>query len=209
MIYKDIIEEQSIEGIEREFNEINERLIKKINDLLINNKNMILIIEGCDGVGKGYLIEKLSKKLHNSLIMKNLDRPIDGSITERTKIKERYISMLSCLNLFDNIYFIFDRYHASEMIYGFKRGYEAKDDIFFKKLEEKIKKYPHLLILIDRNEDEIKDVFRNRGDDFINESEIEDIRKRYYDFYNHSILNKIIINSSELDKLIKKIKEVE
>lgn len=172
------------------------------------NTNFILIVEGCDGVGKGYLIEQLSKKLKNMVIIKNLDRPLDNSIKERLKIKNHYLSMLYTTNIFNNVIITFDRFYFSELVYSIKRGYEAGDDSFFKTLERDIREIPHLFVLVDRNSDEIKNVFQTRGEDYTKENEIDIIKNRYLEFFNKSKLNKLRINSSESDKVIEEIKRL-
>ena len=89
-----------------------------------NNDKMLIIVEGCDGVGKGFLIEKLAKKLDSSYILKNCYRPKDASLDERKKILNIYYDIFEIfVNQRRCKYLILDRYFLSELVetYGFQK----------------------------------------------------------------------------------------
>lgn len=177
---------------------------------MINNGKMLIMVEGCDGVGKGFLIEKLAKKLGNSYILKNCYRPKDGSLEERKKILDIYYDIFEIfMNQRRCKYLILDRYFMSELVYCFKRNYEAKDSVELKALEGAILEKKHLLILVDRNKEEMLDVYKTRGEDFVTSDDIDIIKKRYLDFFEKSHLKKIIVTSNDLVKVLYAINSIE
>lgn len=166
------------------------------------NNTKLIIVEGCDGVGKGYFIERLAKKLGNTYIFKNTFRPRNSSLAERKKIVDIYFDIFEIfMNQRQGRFMILDRYYFSEMVYCFKRGYDATGSPELKELEEKISASNHLLLYIDRDNKEIEGVYKTRGEDFVKSDEIDIIKNKYQELYAKSNFNKMKITSNDVDKV--------
>jgi len=152
----------------------------------------IIIIEGCDGVGKTTLIETMAKKIDGSLIIKNTTKPNDGSPYERKKIKKRYCEILNLIkNCDNNTTVILDRYFPSEVVYSIKRGYDAFEDDWYKVFEEKLLEEKCIYVYLTRDFSEIKKIFKKRGEEYLKKEEIKTILERYDEFFERTKLRKI------------------
>jgi thymidylate kinase len=164
----------------------------------------LIIIDGVDGVGKGYLISKISKVLPGAIIIKICDRPRNSSMEERNKIKIYYQSVLNAvIRIFPDNIIIMDRFFSSELVYSIKRGYEAFDDPFFKVFEDTLMmKTEHLFVHVVRDKKEIENAFDTRGEEYVTKDEIDILTERYQKFYNETQMNKMQITSDEFEKVI-------
>lgn len=167
---------------------------------------MILIIDGCDKVGKSTLIENLKNKIDHLLLMKILDKPQDASNAERQKIKDHYEEMFQIHK--DHPYFIYvmDRWFTSEMAYSFKRGYEAMDDPWFKEFDEQVANKKNLFVLLEADRTLVKQRFVQDKETFTKGHEVEMIMDRYEKIFEWSQMNKLRLNTTkDLDGAISKI----
>jgi thymidylate kinase len=90
---------------------------------------MLIIVEGMDKTGKSTLCNYLMKKLPEAYLIKNGVKPLDASLEERAKIKKAYDSIFKAYNMaFSDQILIVDRFVISELVYSYKRGYDAKKD---------------------------------------------------------------------------------
>lgn len=165
---------------------------------------MIFIIEGIDKAGKSTLINELARE-YPGIVMKIVDRPRNSAYQEREKIKNYYTVVMNTLVLNKGKNFILDRYYPSEICYSPKRGYEAKEDPFFLILEKDLKrKFGNdiLFVFCNPGQDEIGKRFGKEPDDHVSLDEALEILERYEEFFDKTILNKIMVDSRKDPKVI-------
>lgn len=173
-------------------------------------KPTTILIDGCDLSGKTTLMEYISKKIPG-IVFKITDRPFNDSKEERAKIKNHYRSILHFINTNRNTTVILDRFFPSELAYSkVKRGYETFDDTDFLTLEKSLMTRNHLFVLCDPGIDVLKQRLESRGDDYMNESDIEALNERYDRFYKRTDMNKLRLDTSKpveklLEQILKKI----
>lgn len=172
----------------------------------ITIKPVTILIDGCDLSGKTTLMEFISKKIPG-IVFKITDRPFNDSIAERNKIKDHYRSILGFINSHRTINIILDRFFPSELAYSkVKRGYETFDDDDFLILEKSLMSRNHLFVLCDPGTNVLKKRLKIRGDDYMNEADIEALNERYDRFFKRTKMNKIRLDTSKsVDKLLKEI----
>lgn len=167
---------------------------------------MRLIIDGCDKSGKTTLIEALKNEIPSLVGLKLLTKPKDGSQTSQKYIKAMYMHMAE-MTRDQKAHYLFDRYYPSEMVYSFKRNYDAMKDPWFWAFEKELVKTPNLYILLHVDSEVIKGRFIKNNETFARADEIKRIQTRYLKHFKQSQLNKIIIDpTDDLEGAIKKIK---
>lgn len=158
---------------------------------------MIVIIDGCDKAGKSTVIEKLKNKVDHGLMLKNLDKPKDGTNSSQLTIKDHYEEMAVLMK--SNPYFIYvlDRWYPTELVYSsIKRGYDSFGDKFYKQFDRKMAKEPNLYVWIDADPNLIKKRFISDGEDFAKAEEVDKIRERYQFFFDKTSLNKTRVDTT-------------
>jgi thymidylate kinase len=171
----------------------------------------VLIIEGCDCVGKDYLSERLAKSLRNSITIKNNFKPKNED--ESSILKNRYKGMVELIKLIHTNklydYVILNRWFPSELVYsGLKRDYDAFGDEWYSRFDLGLKDLKNagieFIIVLIASEKEIHlKRFRARGDEHITEQDINKVNERYEKVLDWSMLDSIKITSDQLDVLIK------
>lgn len=170
----------------------------------------VIIIEGCDLSGKSTLFDAIIKKFPG-IGIKITDRPINGSPTERRKIKDYYRSILSYMNLnYQSKTLILDRFFPSEMVYSLpKRGYEAMDDDDFPDLEKVIKHRKHIILYCDPGLPTIFERLLVRGDDYVDAPALKELYIRYNTFFGKTSLNYIRLDTKKpVSELLEEIKPI-
>lgn len=166
---------------------------------------MRIIIDGCDKSGKSTLIEALKNKLPALIGLKLLSKPQDGSEAQKQYVKMMYARMAE-MTRDQQSHYLFDRWYPSEMVYSFKRGYNAIQDGWFYKFEQELRKTPHLYILVEAPKSVVIERFKKDNEDFAKPEEVDRIQKRYRKQYDKCQLNKIIIDPT--DRLEEAVEEI-
>ena len=181
---------------------------------------MLLIIEWPDLSGKTTLIKKLKNILWCTFSFKLPYEvlPKSGEELERKKIYYWYLTWVEFFKRFHeqnkNVYIIQDRFYVSELVYGkIFRWYEPFEDENLPKIEEEIKKIPHLLIYLKDDLEWYKERFEKYWDDRINKFDtFEKLLERYNFVVDKVWLNKIIVepfkDKDHINKIINKIMEI-
>jgi len=154
---------------------------------------MLHIVEGPDGSGKTWLAEMLAKNLLHTYILKQGFRPRRGTEAEQVMLKASYATMLDIYLLHvlpHGKNMIFDRYFPSEIAYApVMRGYDAYEELFYHRLEQKILALDHILWYVECPLDEIAHRFKLRGEDFVNIEQVRAIMENYEKFLAKTQLN--------------------
>ncbi len=163
---------------------------------------MIIIIEGVDCGGKGWMAERLLKKIPNCYYIKHGNRPLNSNEDELAKLQASYKTMLK--TYYQAIQpvggtLIMDRFYQSELVYGsILRGYNPYKDPFYKELEARVKHEPHLYLEIFAEEADILKRMEIRGEDFLKQEMVPKIMKGYLEYKTeHCTLNSLRIRSSD------------
>jgi thymidylate kinase len=169
---------------------------------------MIFVVEGCDKSGKTTLIERLNKRFVG-ISIKITDRPLDKSPVQRAKIVNYYWKILGLIDqegAFNN--FILDRFFPSEMVYSFKRGYDAFKEKEMQWIEDFLRRKNALLILCDPGEEELKKRMHDNPDDYVTHRENMKVLERYNRFFEETTLNKMRLDTKRpVDVLVDQIEE--
>lgn len=165
---------------------------------------MNIIIEGCDKSGKSTIIEALKNKVPGMVSVKLMTKPRTKEEADREYIQDVYKKMRS-ISRTTNLPVLFDRFYLSEVVYSFKRGYEAMDDPFFKEFDRSLKE-DTILVLLEVDPELIAKRFKKDREDFAKEEEIELIQKRYRTVFEQSELPKIKIDPT--DRLEEAVEEI-
>lgn len=169
---------------------------------------MRIIIDGCDKSGKSTLIEALKNQVPSLIGLKLLTKPKDSSEMSKQYVKMMYAKMAD-MSRDQGAHYLFDRWYPSEMVYSFKRGYNAIQDGWFYKFEQELSKTPNLYILVEAPKKVIAERFKADGENFAKVEEIDRIQKRYRKQYDKCQLNKMIIDTTgNLDGAVEQIKAV-
>ena len=181
---------------------------------------MLLIIEWADLSWKTTLIKKLKTIFWSSVSFKLPWEvlPKDWSKIEREKIFHWYLTAIELFNQYnkqeEKWYIIQDRFYISELVYWkIFRWYEPLEDINLPKIEEEIKKIPHLVIYLRDDIEWYEKRFKKDWDEKIKKFDtFKWLLKRYDEVVDKITLNKIIINpfkdENHLNKVINKIMEL-
>ena len=165
---------------------------------------MRIIIDGVDKSGKSTLIEALKNKIPNAIMVKLLSKPKDKE-TGPTYIKTMYAKMAE-LTRDVNTNFVFDRWYPSEMVYSFKRGYDALEDGWFYKMENELRKTDGFYILVEADPALVAKRFKTAKEDFAKVEEIEKLQERYREHYKNCQLHKIKVDTTNsLDAVVQQI----
>ncbi len=165
---------------------------------------MLLIVEGVDCAGKTWVTHQLLKKLDRTMLIKHGTRPKTGTPEELNELKDTYTAMYGIHRDLeqDGMKLIMDRYYPSELIYSnIMRNYDASEDPYYDELENKILKIPHLLIFVTADWDVLVRRLKERGDDYIDESQLKRLLERYQDWLQTTHLRTNIIINNDLDNI--------
>lgn len=145
----------------------------------------MVIIEGCDGVGKSTLAKRLNKLL-NFFYFKDSYHE-DGL--------KRYLNLTTTLSPFT----IADRFHLGEVVYPIIKndGRKALLEHEQHMIERCLQSQPHLLIYCETTVDNIEKAFKVRGEDFITVEQIPAVLQAYNMSFERSILTKIKVDPRE------------
>lgn len=129
----------------------------------------IIILEGCDAVGKTTFAKTISEKLNFNIVKGS---SFEISELGRDKMFEYMMSLMSK----DNI--VIDRFVHSNLVYGSLFNYPQLSIEQYQKLIKKINDKA-LLVYLYADSDAIKKRINSRGDDRINVSHIDKILSSY------------------------------
>ena len=168
---------------------------------------MRIIIEGCDKSGKSTLVEALKNEIPSLIGLKLLTKPRDNSDTSKAYIKKMYVKMAQ-MTMDPGAHYLFDRWYPSEMVYSFKRKYEAMNDPWFWSFEKELRNSPVLYVLLDVDRKLVTERFKKDNEQFAKADEIIRIQKRYRKHFAQCQLNKLVIDPTDnLDGAIQQIRE--
>lgn len=145
---------------------------------------MIIHITGQNGSGKTTLCNNLSKELN--LEIKHFDK-----VKTMEEGKKQYFDFL---NNYNNKDIILDRFHDGEWIYApIYRNYEAN---YLNEIENKIKTFDYMLILITCDINEISKRLDIRGEDYLKPEHYQLEKDNFIKFINKQTLPYIIIDTT-------------
>lgn len=158
----------------------------------------VFIIEGVDCSGKSTFLDFFIKNWGDGILIKNCYKP---RTSETTQIKRQYFDIKNIIDKADSVgfnNFFIDRYYPSQLVYSIKRGKDDFEDEWFWRFDDlmsRTNKYRVHLILITEDVEEIKKRMKERGEEYIQENEVEMLQKRYLEFFDRSKLKKIKLKS--------------
>lgn len=168
---------------------------------------MRIIIDGCDKSGKSTLVEALKNEVPSLIGLKLLTKPKDGSDESKLYIKAMYKHMAE-MTRDQAAHYLFDRFYPSEMVYSFKRKYEAMDDPWFARFEKELRKTPHLYVMLNVDKKLVLERFKTNNETFAKPEDIDRIQKRYLKQFERCALNKIMVDPTDkLEETVKLIKD--
>lgn len=145
---------------------------------------MIIHITGQNGSGKTTLCNNLSKELN--LEIKHFDK-----VKTMEEGKKQYFDFL---NNYNNKDIILDRFHDGEWIYApIYRNYEAN---YLNEIENKIKTFDYMLILITCDINEISKRLDIRGEDYLKPEHYQLEKDNFIKFINRQTFPYIIIDTT-------------
>tara|TARA_R110000851_G_scaffold70141_2_gene156533 strand:+ start:1371 stop:1931 length:561 start_codon:yes stop_codon:yes gene_type:complete len=169
---------------------------------------VIIILEGVDCGGKGWMAERLLKSIPNCYYLKHGNKPANNSEGEIAKLHISYNTMLKTYNEAirpngGNV--IFDRFYPSELVYGsVVRRYNinlTRDEAlinYYKELESKVNQEPHLYIEIFADKADILKRMEIRGEDYLEQELVSPVLESYEAFFETtSLTNKYRLRSSQ------------
>jgi len=166
---------------------------------------MLIIIEGIDCAGKGFLADYILKNAPGpTVFMKNGYKPRNKEASGRTLLQIMYETMIkSYRNEIDprGCHAIFDRYYPSELAYAeTMRGYDPWFSNSFHILETAINQVEHALVYVQAPKETLLERMKERGEDYIKEEDVDGILRGYDTFMRKSSIKNIIrFNSLEDD----------
>ena len=172
---------------------------------------MIIIVEGVDCGGKGWMAERLLKRIPNCYYIKHGNRPTNTSEFEIAKLHTSYKTMLK--TYYQAVQpiggtLIMDRFYQSELVYGsMLRGYDPYKDPFYTELESRVQHEPHLYLEIFAAEADILKRMEIKGEDYLKQEMVPKIMEGYLNYKkNHCRLNSLRITSSDtiVDAIVEK-----
>lgn len=129
----------------------------------------IIILEGCDAVGKSSIAEDLARITGFETVK--------GSSFEISQLGEQGMFEYM-MDLLDRENIIIDRFFWSNYVYGNLYDYPTMSDYQFTRLANKAERNA-LTVYITANHEVIKDRMRKRGDDMIKADEVNSILRKY------------------------------
>ena len=166
---------------------------------------MLIILEGIDCSGKGWLADYILKKGPQPMIyLKQGSKPKNKNVTERTRLQIAYEAMLKAYRSElapMGCHAIFDRFYPSELAYAeTMRNYDPWIGNSFNVLETQINSINHALVYVQAPKELILERMEARGEDYIDKWDLDDIMVGYDNFMRKtSIRNIIRYNSLEID----------
>jgi thymidylate kinase len=158
-----------------------------------------LIIEGPDLSGKSTAIEKIAKHFKNGFLIKNLYKPKQFHDTEIYKQYWRIIHFINSIEEVKNNFFILDRFYPSQAVYSILRNDDEMDSGDIKDLDGYCANMNFIYVYITAPLDVLRGRFQARGDEHIKIEQLELLKMRYDEFYEKTLLPKIIINTMKKD----------
>ena len=143
---------------------------------------MLIIIEGVDKTGKSTLTDFILKNMDRAFLLKIGDRPKDSSYVQRQKIKDYYWKVLNVYQYgFKDCVLLLDRFFLSELVYSYKRGYEASKDSEILMMKEELEKNGYDIVLIYCNTaiEKIAEKFATDKEDYAKIEDIKILQSRY------------------------------
>ena len=158
---------------------------------------MLIIIEGIDCSGKGWLADYILKKGPQPMIyLKQGHKPRNKEMTERGILEIAYSAMLASYRQsidYKGCHAIFDRFYPSELAYAeTMRGYDPWSGNNFHSLETEINSIEHALVYVQTPKEVILERMKERGEDYITEKDLEGLMRGYDTFMRKTSINNVI-----------------
>jgi len=163
---------------------------------------MLIILEGVDCSGKGWLADHLLKKGPQPMVyLKQGSKPKNKDVIERTRLQIAYEAMLKAyLHELEprGCNAIFDRFYPSELAYAeTMRGYDPWSGNSFHTLETSINSMEHALVYVQTPKEIILERMGSRGEDYIEESDLDDIMRGYDTFMRKTSIKNVFRYKAE------------
>lgn len=140
-----------------------------------------IIIEGIDGAGKSTFIEKLDKAISDSQewYETRWDKVFYHRGVPEGTIEQEYMNPL--LRVKKNEFFVADRWHVGEMVYGpIYRGESLVSGEWEKDIEEQLDRMKAIKIILLPPLEVVKKRLAERGEDYLQDEHVDDV----YHFYS-------------------------
>lgn len=161
---------------------------------------MIVIIEGLDGVGKTTICQQICEQYNYQYIKE--------SYTNDYQEKEQRVARM-LLRLIDGRDFIYDRTTLiDDFVYEFLNVTESPLTKYYNIITAILSECKIIHLQLD--EQTRKQHFEQRGDQYITDKDIEQVRKNYLNFYDHSNLTNVqyVTLTGDLKKDVSNVMEV-
>lgn len=163
---------------------------------------MNVIVEGIDKSGKSTIVKDLMEYLESEspIYMKISKKPSDDSFGERQAVIRMYEELFYQTGWVHNKdrTFIFDRSYPSEMVYSWKRGYDALSDNNLLSLDARLAENNHtFLIYCTTDMETIAKRFDTDKEEYLVKEDIQRTLERYEIFLAKTKLPLVVINSSD------------
>lgn len=161
---------------------------------------MNIVIEGIDKAGKSTICNDIRESLAPLIpvTFKLTKKPYDDKMFTQQMIARLYRELIGQTQHEWNkdLIFLFDRCYPSEMVYSYKRGYEAMQSEEYLTLDHQLAdEQKTLLVYCEATPEVIKARFKKDKEEYAKDSEVERILERYEQFLKWTSLSYIRINS--------------
>lgn len=153
---------------------------------------MIIILEGNECNFKTTVANRLSEEFNYPVVK--------GSSFEQAKCTSDELFVNFARLLFDHDNVVFDRYIYSNLVYAdIFKDYAILSQEDKVRIEEMLSKREHIVIYLYANTDTLKSRIKERGDDYINESDLDRLNKKYTSVIGESKCNILGFNTDVYD----------
>ena len=161
---------------------------------------MNIIICGSDKSGKSTICADIRESLYPVIpvTIKLTKKPSDDKLFTKEMAARLYRELIGQTQnpLNKDLIFLFDRCYPSEMVYSFKRGYEAMDSEDYLVMDHSLADDQQtLLIYCEADVATLKKRFVTEKEEYLKDSEVERVLERYEQFLKWTSLPFIRINS--------------
>lgn len=166
---------------------------------------MLILIEGVDCSGKTTLIQDLLGGISDSSVFKNNIKPEGKTLFSIGRTAGIYLGAYRLAQALKTDV-IFDRSHITEIVYSPRRGYQSLEYIDWPAIEEEMKSNA-CVIYVSAPKEIIERRFKEKGEDYIAEEEIEGLLIGFDEYIKGCKLP--LIEISSLNSRYKNLVEVE
>lgn len=147
-----------------------------------------IVVVGVDGAGKTTFINRLAEEITYDVVKGSSFTMSEGKTNE--ELFEEFNKLCEMENV------IFDRFTYCNYIYASMfDDYASLTESQIKKIEHKIKN-DTLLIFITANTNTIESRFKTRGEDYVDISQVDEIKTKYFNILDDTVLTRLNFNTT-------------